>query len=353
MGDRSLPSLPMLLLMGLALAGLVAVGYAAATSVDPFGPYTATWEGTSELRELADDGERELVVARNTSRYAETDANGTVAVILSPDERYDPAARGRLARFVENGGTLLLAEASRPHGDDLLAELGVETRIDGDPLRDETRYDRSPNFPLVSPVGEHPYLADVETIVLNHGTALTAPDERVLARSSRYAYLDHNRNGELDEVEELEDRPIVTVESIGDGEAIVVSDPSIFINVMLDRGDNRQFLTNVLDAHERVILDVSHTGELPPLALALLVLRESVILQLGVGLAALAGVRAGMRGRTRNVWSWLDGTRAVDGSRSPPEDAAIRRYVEEAHPDWDPDRVERVVSAVRSARDDT
>lgn len=346
---RARRRLPWILLVVLVVVATVTIGYAAATSTVAFGPYTTTWEGTSDLRSMGDADDRELVVARNTSAYGTVESNTSVAFVFSPDERYGATDADRLAQFVEDGGTLVMAEAAGPHGNPLLEAVGAETRVDGDPLRDETHYDASPDFPETAATGAHFYVNDVETVVINHGSALELPEKDAtrLLESSPYGYLDQNRDGELSDDEELARYPVGAVEDVGDGQVVILSDPSMFINVMLDRGDNRVFLSNLLEPHETVVFDISHGEALPPLALALLVFRESLFLQLtvaGVGVAGIWGIfHTRLPHRLRDRWE--DRQQAPQGPGF--ETDTLTEAVMTAHPQWDRDRAERVIETIQ------
>ena len=348
MFDAIRPRLPWLLLVALGLACLLVVGYAAATTTIAFGPYTTSWEGTSDLRSMADDDERELIIGDNGSVYDDVEANGTLAVVLSPAEPYDRSDREAVAQFVERGGTLIVAEAYGPHGNDLLDWLNTTSRVHGDPLRDETNYDVTPAFPETGPATPHPYVNDTDTVVFNHGTALeTDPDETtVLLTSSPFSYLDHDRDGQLGDGDELAVHPVATVEAIGDGHVLVIGDPSVFINVMLDRGDNRVLLAAILDDHERVLVDVSHAGDLPPLAIVLLAIRDSIALQAAILAIGIATVWTAFR--TPMVAHVVTRVRGTSEDVQPAEldHHHIRRHLEERHPDWDPDRIERIAASI-------
>ena len=343
--------LPVLLLVALVVLTVGMIGYAGATSTAAFGPYTTNWEGTTELRSIADSDDRTLVMARNTTTYEDHDPNETVAVLLAPSEPYEDADAERLEHFVSQGGTLFIADRS-PHTNELLASVNATTRIEGPPLRDETNYDPTPNFPVTESQVEHPYTTDVETVVLNHGSALDADEENstILLASSPYAYLDYDRDGHLGEDEELASYPVASVEEVGAGEVIVVSDPSAFINVMLDRGDNRQFLTNIMGEHQHVLIDVSHSAELPPLSLALLIFRETILLQLGVGIAGVFAIWIGFQ--TKLPEKLTRTYRSEEPQESGRVDeATLERYIGERYPEWEQGRVDRVTSAIRQRED--
>ena len=339
--DRYRKQFPWILLVGLAIVLVITVGYAGATSTAAFGPYTTTWEGTTELRSMADDS-GSLVIARNTTAYGSVSANESIAIIMAPDERYTAEEVAHVQEFLSNGGTVLVAHSSATPTNDILASLGAEARIDGDPLRDETEYDASPHFPLAYPAGDHPLTDDVESISLNHGSAVTTDGNvTTLLESSPYAYLDRDRTQRLSEDEELDIHAVATIASIGDGSVIVVSDPSVFINVMLDRQDNRVFLHGLVASHETVVYDTTKTSDLPPLSLAVLVVREFAILQFLLGTIAIGGIwalfHASLPIAIRDRWLGRD---TVDHEIDP---ETLKEAVREKYPDLDPALIDRVI----------
>lgn len=362
-------SVPRVVLVALAVAILATVGVTAATSTASLGLYNPSWDGASQFSATAAAEGVDDRLVRDSERYETAAAEGTLAVVLSPDSGYEVDEVTRLEDFVRRGGTLLVAADFREPGPALLAGLGTNASVSGLPLRDEHRYGPSPAFPLAPNVSDHPYTDGVGELVLNHPSVIetgaregdggagadgagTPDGPTVLVESSPFAYLDRNRNEELDDEEELARHPVVTVESLGDGEVVVASDPSLFINAMLERGDNRRFLANVVGAHERVVVDVSHTSALPPLISLRLVLRDLPIVQLVLGVGLLGGVAALGR-RWRGVpWERLPGSeRLRPGGEPAPAGLElsagdVAAAVRERHPDWDEERVERVTEGI-------
>lgn len=321
---------------------------AGATSATAFGPYNAGWDGGSDLRGEAAAVGAEAEPIRDVGAYDDADPEQTVAVVLSPDRPYTDAEADRIARFVREGGTLVVADAFGPHGNDLLASVDADARIDGRQLRDERHYYRSPALPVATNVSTHSLVSDVDELTLNHGSAVRPNGADVLVASSEYAYLDANGNRRLDGTETMASYPVATVEEVGDGRVIVVGDPSVLINAMLERPGNRAFARSLLAGHETALLDYSTAGGFPPLAHAVLVLRESALLQLVVGIALVAAVAAWGRGEV----PLPDRTQGVGRTRSDgvstgriavdPE-AVVDRLVED-RPDLDRERLERLVT---------
>jgi len=344
---------PQFLLAALLVAVLATTAVGATTSGADFGVYNPGWDGVSGVQDVSATVGTPSTVALETATYTDVEPNGTVALVLAPDRTYDDAEGERLARFVRSGGTLVVAEDFGPAGDSVLAAVGADARFDGRPLRDERRFYRAPGLPIAPNVTMAPATTGVEGITLNHGTAVTAnrsaADTAVLVRSSPFSYLDTDRDQTLSEEERLGGRPVVVRERIGDGTVYVVSDPSAFINAMLDRDGNRRLLSNLLSDHDRALIDVSHRSNQPPASVALVALRANHWVQAAIALAVVVGIGVGVRvpaavtravrhsGRRRSARS--SDTDAVDRE-------SLVAYLERRHPDWDTRRIRRVIGGV-------
>ncbi|KYH25104.1 hypothetical protein HAPAU_26870 [Halalkalicoccus paucihalophilus] len=344
-------SYPRLLLYALALALGIGLVIGASTSGVAFGTYTHSWEGTSELRSEAQAVGVETIVVTDTTEYEDVEANGTVAIAIAAEGSYGPEDRARLNDFVRRGGTLVIAD-DIGQTNQLLQELGASTRIDGALLRDEREYYRSPALPVATETSNHPYVNDSDSFTLNYGTALEPNGAEVLVTSSEYAYLDTTSNGAFDENETLGPRPVMTTESVGQGELVVISDSSALINAMLERPGNRAFVSALFDAHDRVLIDQSRSDGLPPLAIALLALRESAVLQLAL-VAGLVGAIAFVDTRP----GWIQGIGRRFGQSARPDRADpdleasdLRAILTAQYPDWDSDRRERIIQTIMNGR---
>lgn len=338
---------PNLLLAVYVAVAVVALLYAASTSSVAFGAYNAQWDGSGDMRSVASEAGSSVTVGTNVSQYPTADANATVAFVLSPREPYTQTEVDRIERFVRAGGTLVVAEDYRPHANDLLSGIGASARVDGRPLYDTRNYDRTAAFPEVTPTDSSPATEGVETVVFNHGTVVEPGDATPLLTTSSYAYLDDDGDGELDDDESLASRPVATTEPVGSGRVVVVSDPSVFVNAMLERGDNRQFARNLLGP--TVLLDYSHAGGVPPLATVVLALRRSGWLLALCGAVLIATLVSIDRRADERLREY------VRERRSPPDPGrlsagGVETLLRSRHPDWDDARIGRVTEAVMSQR---
>jgi hypothetical protein len=337
----------------------LAIVVAATSSTAAFGAYNAAWDGASQLQTEATASGTESHLVSNTTAYGRFPAETTAALVLSPDRPYTDAEIRRIRGFVTDGGTLIVAEDVGPGGNELLRALGTETRFNGTRLRDETHYYQSPNLPLARNVADRsPYTTDVSRLTLNYGTVLEfeslsnvstgsvsdSVPPVTLVRSSEVSYLDRNDDETLNTNETLARRPVAAVEPLGEGRVVSVADSSVFINSMLERPGNRQFTRNLFGLEERVLLDYSHTASIPPLSLALLGIRNSPGLQVLIGLVGVLVVFTWGRGL---VTSRLSGDSATEaGPPTTATDEDLRAYLAAQHPDWDAERIDRVIASL-------
>ncbi|OYR56619.1 DUF4350 domain-containing protein [Halorubrum halodurans] len=374
------PALPQLVLYALALVVAVALVVAASTTTAAFGAYNVEWDGTSDFREVA-DRESDARVVLETSAYETADPDDAVAVALAPTEAYGENDSRYVREFVAAGGTLVVADDVGPHGDRLLGDVGATMRFDGARLRDERSYYRAPSLPVATNVAESPYTVGVGQLTLNGATAVEfanstavgnetpATNATAIVTTSPFGYLDRNATGALSPDDELGRYPVVAVESVGDGRVIAVGDPSVFINAMLTEPDNEAFATALLEAGDRTLLDYSHAGDQPPLAVALLEFRSSPAAQVAFGLFGVAAIwRYGRHGAgdTRTVkrrlraalprrWRtrlpvWLLGSGSEDDGPAVDE-ATVLAALRRRYPEWDETRLRRAMTDVLSERD--
>jgi hypothetical protein len=351
----------------------VAIVIAASTSTAAFGGYNIEWDGTSEFRELADQ-RSESQIALETTAYERSTTSETTAIILAPNESYTANDSQRVRAFVRSGGIVVIADDFGTEGNELLSAVGADARFNGTQLLDEREYYQAPSLPVATNVTDSPYTADVEQLTLNGATALDANGSTVLVTSSRFGYLDRNGTGELSPGDELDTYPVVTVESVGDGRVIAVSDPSLFINTMLTQSDNEAFATALLETREQTLLDYSRAGEQPPLAIALLAVRSSAVVQMGlvgIGVGVVWAYSVSARLTRRSIWSgllrmvpetlrdqlpiWLRELASEDEGTATEliDEDALLKSLKQRHPEWDETRLRHVMTDVLSERSRT
>ena len=299
---------PRALLVALVAVCLLTLVVAGATSTSAFGAFNAQWDGSSSVRSAAETVDADPTIALETTAYGEQEPNETVAFVIAPSETYTDAELARIRQFVRAGGTLVVAEDFEPQGDELLAGVGADARFDGRLVRDMRYHGPTTAMPRATNVSEQFSATGVESVMLNHGTVVDVPNESnatTLAATSEYSYLDVDDDGQPDDDEPFRSYPVVVTEDVGEGRVVSVSDPSVFINAMQERADNRAFTEQLVSGYDTVVLDYSHADSQPPIRSVLILLRGSPLTQVGVGLVGL--LLAGVLAREENpLWSRLE-----------------------------------------------
>ena len=354
MSDNSLISkiTPRVLLFGFVIVCLLAMIGAAVTTPATLAAYNPSWDGTSTARNTIDSATGGQPVVVDTAAYNQFQAADTLAVILAPREPYNQSEINALQSFTDRGGTILVAEDQRTETNQLLNELGVETRIDGQPLRDPRQYHRNPAAPVITDIAHNSTINETTQFTLNRGTVLRSTDGTAIANTSEFAYIDANGNEQLDRSEQLRSYPVLSSEQVGDGRVLVLSDPSVFINQMLDREGNRALLDQLLASHAHVILDYSHApGTTPAIELWLWFYRTAWA---QATIAAVAGVVVllWMDNQTRSQTRTLITRVKERFNRQPPTDPVHLTteeritFLKNRHPEWDPDRIQRIAESI-------
>ncbi|MBS7287863.1 MAG: DUF4350 domain-containing protein [Candidatus Freyarchaeota archaeon] len=242
-------------------------GYAQNIKLQDFSLYNTAWNGCFMLRiELTRNGYDVRPLLSSLSILSR--AEGTTVVILAPSSFINPLEAIQLADFVRKGGGLLIADdfgTGNIFTMLLFYSLGLPSpQFWNAPLLGSYTGGVSTwtYTPAVTEFNtSHPIFKDVRQIILNWPTALwNVPPENQAAALSP-AFIDMNRNGQMDPLELLPSATVVAVYdlesmgfevggqnvSYGKGRIVVVSDPSIFNNDMLLRGDNLRFAINIID----------------------------------------------------------------------------------------------------------
>ena len=220
--------------------------------------YDGDWNDLSEFRMSLDEA------GYNTSSVISTPlllnySEGyygyeKVLAIIGVERPYLAQEVDSVADFVFRGGFLLLAD-DFGYGNGIATRLGVS--FFGRRLYSSS-YDRNPAF-----VRMNATVDGVEfSVLLDRPTALerVAPGQ-VRASTDENTWLDENGNGERDIDEGSASQHIVALVSYGEGAALVVSDPGLFINDMWGRADNAAFVKALMARHfpgaKDVIIDES------------------------------------------------------------------------------------------------
>lgn len=287
---------PHVLLIIVCVVTLTLIGFGVGTSSAAFSSYNHGWDGSSDLWAIAETSGSDVQAIRSTAGYQDVTSEQTTAVILGPTDEYTASDTETMSAFIDRGGTVVIAADGRTETNQLLAELQIESRVDGRSLRDDQQHYRNPALPIAAPTDDTTVTENVSGLTLNHGTVVRPSENAtVLVNSSTFSYLDDNNNGALDESEPVQQYPVVIREDRGDGRVILVSDASVFINSMLDRPGNQQFAQNLFADAETVVFDHSHSEGVPPVIVLLQIAADSPNIQWLIALVVVTAAAVAWR----------------------------------------------------------
>jgi hypothetical protein len=187
-------------------------------------------------------------------------------LIIIPYLQYGNEEMARVQKYVKNGGILLLMD-DFGYGNDILDYLGINARFSNKALLDPLFCYKNQWMPKITDFNSAVKETGVTVVILNHATTLTGTGtENVIASSSKASYEDINSNEIQDENEPLGPFTIAAKYSIGKGQVIAVSDPSLVISSMVDRDDNYLFIKDIIQLKsetEDIFFDRSHLSKTP------------------------------------------------------------------------------------------
>ncbi|RLI61656.1 MAG: hypothetical protein DRO93_03595 [Candidatus Thorarchaeota archaeon] len=245
-----------------------------------FSIYNTSWNGASAFREDI-EGMGYTALAIQSSMGVVTRYDGqAVLVIMGPVRDFSLDAVFVIFDHLMNGGGVVIADdfgtanssfmmlnslvsgAIAENAQSLPTSVSGVVAFTGGVLLDLDSYDKSPKLPVITDfrpgLDGGALTRGVSSLHLNWATAISpkcAIGMAGIAWTSNRAWCDTNisdPNPYPDNGEWNGSLPVVGALDLGllvpgAGRMVAISDPSIFTNDMLDRGDNRQFAENVID----------------------------------------------------------------------------------------------------------
>jgi hypothetical protein len=222
---------------GAARAAVVALAAAAATAAlggvaarpapaqpapgGDYDPGSRTWNGLSTLARLADGVGLDVLVV-SSLEWSDLD-DTDILLLLYPQQVVDP---GKVAAFVNAGGHVVIADDFGASAD-AMQRLGLLRAEVG--VAQARRYHQDRTWaPIADVVARHPITAGVDEVVCNHPSVLT----QVQGADTLVGF----SGGDA----------VVVAGTRGTGRYVVVSDPSIFINRMMQFDGNLTLTVNLL-----------------------------------------------------------------------------------------------------------
>jgi hypothetical protein len=192
-----------------------------------------------------------------------------VLMVIGPTRTFTSAESALVGVFVTEGGLLVLADDFGT-GNNLLAGMGASSRFSGKLMMDLS-FDRSPEFSVCFDLREDPLTANVSRLLMNYPTSISVSGSgtTVIAESSVASWLDSDGDRTRDLGEPQGPFPLIARERIGQGSILLLADPSMLINGMVDELDNGVFADNLVteacSLRSAVFFDESHRDYFDPI----------------------------------------------------------------------------------------
>jgi hypothetical protein len=238
------------------------------------------WNGLSQLSSAPDV--KPLYSIADLSRPG----SGNTLLIVSPATNFSPDESAQVLSFLQSGGKVIVLD-DFGKADSLLYDINSPITINPVLLCQYEDHYTNQSFPIISNMTPSTYTEKVTKLVLNYPASLSVTGSaEVLASSSRTGWLDDG-NITLDAYEQMGTYPVMARSTYAGGELLVVSDPDVLVNSMLDKGDNRVFLSNIIDG--AVWVDASHGRDVTPLGRLFYMVKYSLPAQAALALLILLG----------------------------------------------------------------
>lgn len=356
------------LIYGLALTFIVsALAVPILTTDTDFSIYNTDWNGCSSLTERTyessdllpsislKNSESDVLVVHDSFIDYNLNFNSSSILIIGPSLSFSDSEANYIRDFLLNGGKVLLADDFGT-GNDLLKKINSTTRFSTSLLID-LAYEKKPQYGVIFDLEEHPITTNVSQILLNYATSLiVGKNTMVLANSSEGSWLDSNLNGRMDEREEKGPLPVLAVERYGEGELILLSDPSVLVNLMYKYLDNSILDDNLLgylgSGRDVILIDESHRAQTGLFASIFYSFAYLTTLQ-KIGILFLLGITLFIVGtrfprqiilRTRNRITSLLRKSGKKESIQTPE--SVINTVMSRHPVWDRTILKKIVKEI-------
>jgi hypothetical protein len=327
------------------------------TTKEDFSTYNTDWNGASRIQDLAAS---EGYTTRDIFALNEVGSSGNgVLVMLNPNKTVAVTSEdtSSMKTFVQNGGSLVLAN-DFGNANAILSGLGVagSVRFNGALLSDSVSRGVDSAHPLVTNISSSGLTAGVHTLYFNYGTALIIPasasNVTALAQSAPTSYLRASSGNNAPIAGSGGAHPVLASVAYGKGRIILLSDPSVFINGMLDQADNQQLFTSMIanltggNTAVPILFDQSHRVSQPVWSLAYDRINADDNVKYTVILLAIAAFVVGI-----NVTAVTRRRRApVEPTEVHVNEEAVIQDLVKTHPGWRRERIEGFLRQVRGRR---
>lgn len=222
---------------------------AGSVTVADYSIYNNNWNGLSTFRAVIESEGYQVKPLISSLSCINRINNKSVLFIIGPSTFYDTLSAPALIDYLSKGGKVIIAD-DFGSSSSLLSFLSVIIPgvglFEGHLLLDSGSYDKNVSLPVITYFSSHPIFNGVNAIMLNYATII-AGSMTFLAYTSSLSWLDANANYAYDAGELIGPFPVVASTVYGNGTIILISDPSVFNNDMINRADNLRFAVNLVN----------------------------------------------------------------------------------------------------------
>jgi len=262
----------LILVVALIIIAVLLIGRFNFSEAD-FSMYNPAWNGMTQFS--ANGSLKQLNKVSDISGVGEN----TVVMFVSPTINFTEEEVNQVSAFLRRGGKVIVMDDFGT-ANSLLINLSSPVTLYQLPLCDDESYYRQYSFPVITDIKHSALTDNVSELVLNHPATLnTTGNTTILASTTELSWLDIDANLWINGAELYGKFPVIASAQYGQGELIVVSDPDVIVNVMLDKGNNSVFASNILKSGT-VYMDISHGQKIPPMSTAIYVIKYDLVAQL-------------------------------------------------------------------------
>ncbi len=248
-----------------------------------FSIFNTGWNGTSELAvstfragkfspsfELRSTG-GDVEFIRIGLEDMELDPALDAVAVIGPTESYSAAEGAIIGDFVRAGGNLLVAD-DFGSANSLLESMGAGCRISAKLIIDLS-FEKSPEFPVCFDVVPDALTTNVTSLQLNYASSIIMGGaSEPIVRTSFASWSDTDGDRMQDFGEPTGPFVVLAKEYLGQGEIILLSDPSVLINGMRDHLDNEVLSSNLVsvvsEGRSGLYFDESHRDYFDPITIS-------------------------------------------------------------------------------------
>lgn len=203
---------------------------------------------------------------------------GSTLLVVGPTVNYTSDDAAPILDYLERGGKVVIMD-DYGSGNTLLEALDAPISLDQRPLCQDNDYYVRASFPLISNFTPDSQIT-ANTIVLNHPVPLNLTESAtIVATTSSFGWLDLDDDSTLGWTEHFDVYTVMASAQYGNGQLVVIGDPDIITNGMIERSGNKLLMSDLLKNSE-VYIDMTHGHEVPPLARLYLLLKSDIATQL-------------------------------------------------------------------------